>query len=84
MELTARQWDVHASKSARRTINPIRSIVDNMKLEPHPQKKMISLSIGDPTLFGNLETCPKIIDSLVEKARSFKYNGYPPAIGTLY
>ena len=39
-------WMVKASDFAKTTFNPIRSIVDSMKLEPHPEKHMIALSIG--------------------------------------
>ena len=41
------EWDVKASNFAKSTFNPIRSIVDGMKLTPHPEKKMIALSIGN-------------------------------------
>lgn len=41
-----RQWSVSASQFAKSTFNPIRSIVDSMKLEPNPNKHMIALSIG--------------------------------------
>jgi hypothetical protein len=34
---------VAASLCAKRTVNPIRSIVDNLKVEPNPAKEMISL-----------------------------------------
>jgi len=39
-------WNVPASDIARNTFNPIRSIVDGMKLTPNPEKPMIALSIG--------------------------------------
>lgn len=41
-----RRWDVKVSKFATNTVNPIREIVDNLKLEPNPEKQMIALSIG--------------------------------------
>jgi len=42
-----RQWSViPASSMAKNTDNPIRSIVDGMKLTPNPDKQMIALSIG--------------------------------------
>lgn len=41
------RWDVRASDFARNTFNPIRSIVDGMKLTPNPRKQMISLSLGE-------------------------------------
>ena len=42
---------VRASEFAKNTFNPIRSIVDSMKLEPHPEKQMIALSIGKLLIF---------------------------------
>jgi tyrosine aminotransferase len=40
---------------AARTRNPIRQIVDNLKVHPNPEKEFISLALGDPTTFGNLK-----------------------------
>jgi tyrosine aminotransferase len=40
-------WDVPASRVARDTHNPIRAIVENLKLNPNPDKPMIALSIGE-------------------------------------
>jgi len=42
-----REWNVRASDMARKTRNPIRAIVDNLKIEPNPEKMMIALSIGE-------------------------------------
>jgi hypothetical protein len=41
------KWQVASSNTARNTHNPIRSIVENLRLEPNPQKTMIALSIGE-------------------------------------
>lgn len=41
-----KKWAVRASEFAKSTFNPIRFIVDSMKMEQHPDKYMISLSIG--------------------------------------
>ena len=49
------------SLSSLRTSNPIRKIVDHLKVDPHPEKKMIALSIGDPTVFGNLRTPVEVV-----------------------
>merc|ERR1712126_253446 len=43
------EWKVKASIVAKNTFNPIRNILETMVIEPNPDKKMISLSIGDPT-----------------------------------
>lgn len=62
-------------------MNPIRRIVDMMKIEPNPAKKLIPLTIGDPTLHGNF-LAPDHINSRIQTIlSSFKYNGYPHACG---
>ncbi|OXA65128.1 tyrosine aminotransferase [Folsomia candida] len=78
-----RQWTVRASEFAKCTFNPIRSIVDSMKLEPHPDKHMIALSIGDPTIFGNLKPHDAIIEAVQNALHKMKFNGYAPTVGYL-
>lgn len=41
------RWSVKPSDMANNTFNPIRDIVDSMKVKPNPAKAMISLSIGE-------------------------------------
>lgn len=41
------RWEVKPSEMANNTLNPIRAIVDGMKLTPNPDKTMIALSIGE-------------------------------------
>lgn len=72
---------VPMSEMASNTFNPIRSIVDGMKITPNPKKPMIALSIGDPTVFGNLPVPEEMDDAVIDKIRSHKYNGYNPSIG---
>lgn len=43
---TERHWNVKPSTFAVKTINPIRNIVQNLKVEPNPEKSFIPLSIG--------------------------------------
>ncbi|CAL4116174.1 unnamed protein product, partial [Meganyctiphanes norvegica] len=74
-------WDVPASSYALNTFNPIRNIVENMKINPNPEKKMIALSIGDPTVFGNLVPAETITNAVSESVQSGKYNGYGPSTG---
>ncbi|XP_042897792.2 tyrosine aminotransferase isoform X1 [Parasteatoda tepidariorum] len=78
---TKRTWDVRASKIAANTVNPIRSIVDNLHINPNPEKPVISLSIGDPTIFGNLKPCEEITSAVIESVTSMDYNGYAPSTG---
>ncbi|XP_041376310.1 tyrosine aminotransferase-like [Gigantopelta aegis] len=74
-------WDISLSMTANNTFNPIRNIVDGMKLTPNPDKDMIALSIGDPTVFGNLPNCVVAEDAIIEAVHSRKWNGYAPSIG---
>ncbi|CAG0888146.1 unnamed protein product [Darwinula stevensoni] len=76
-------WFVPASIFAKRTFNPIRDVVETLDLRPNPDKPMIALSIGDPTVFGNLGPCQEIIEAVLESVRSGSFNGYAPSTGYL-
>ncbi|KAJ9071444.1 hypothetical protein DSO57_1036794 [Entomophthora muscae] len=80
---TDREWRVNISEVAKRTCNPIRQVVDCMKVEPCASKHVISLSIGDPTVFGNFNVHPSIQESLIKQIKSCKSNGYGPSHGLL-
>ena len=43
---TITEWAVPSSECAKNTFNPIRNIVDGLKIVPNPNKEMIALSIG--------------------------------------
>jgi tyrosine aminotransferase len=74
-------WSVESSVMAKTTFNPIRNILETMKLEPNPNKQMISLSIGDPTVFGNLKPPQVVSDAIRESIDNGKKNGYAPSTG---
>ncbi|XP_061628562.1 tyrosine aminotransferase [Phyllopteryx taeniolatus] len=76
-------WEVKPSSMADNTLNPIRAIVDGMKLSPNPDKAMIALSIGDPTVFGNLPTDDLMLQAMKDAIDSQQYNGYAPSVGYL-
>lgn len=42
-----KEWNLKASDLSTNTINPIRSIVEGLKIEPNPEKHLIPLSIGE-------------------------------------
>ncbi|XP_021264684.1 tyrosine aminotransferase isoform X3 [Numida meleagris] len=75
------RWAVRASEMSKKTFNPVRAIVDSMKVEPNPKKAMISLSLGDPTVFGNLPTNDEVTRAMKEALDSGRYNGYAPSVG---
>lgn len=76
-------WSLSASAAALRTTNPIRALVDQLKIEPNPAKPIIQLSLGDPTLFGNLPF-PSHLADLITAAVHAPVGGsagYGPATG---
>ena len=75
------EWKVKASIVAKNTFNPIRNILETMDITPHPNKKMISLSIGDPTVFGNLKPPTEVVDAVKLSLESGSNNGYGPSTG---
>ncbi|KAG9329093.1 hypothetical protein JZ751_027078 [Albula glossodonta] len=77
------RWNIRASEMSRNTLNPIREIVDGMKLSPNPDKPMIALSIGDPTVFRNLPTDERVLQAMKDAIDSQQYNGYAPSVGYL-
>lgn len=42
-----RTWNVKPSKFAINTTNPIRAIVENLNVQPNPEKSFIPLSVGE-------------------------------------
>jgi len=71
-----------ASRLATQTFNPIRDILENMELRPNPDKKMISLSVGDPTVFGNLKPDSAVVEAVREALDSGDHNGYVSSVGS--
>lgn len=74
-------WNIKASSGAMNTSNPIREIIETMNLSGNPNKKVIPLSIGDPTIFGNLKPCEQILEALKKANDSGKHYGYQTASG---
>lgn len=75
-----KEWGVKASQAAKNTVNPLRAITDR-KNETNPAKDVISLSIGDPTVYGNLGTHEYVREKVKAAVDSHKYDGYPPSTG---
>ena len=40
-------WNLQPSEMSQNVVNPIRRIVDGMKIEPNPEKELIRLTIGE-------------------------------------
>lgn len=57
------------SRKAKRTHNPIRAIVDNLKPPQDHSKDMINLALGDPTVHGNLSAPQVVLDAVNKSVR---------------
>ncbi|QQP49811.1 Uncharacterized protein FKW44_010605, partial [Caligus rogercresseyi] len=77
----SKEWKIQESDFARNTFNPIRSLVMSLKSSANPSKDLIDLSLGDPTVFGNLKPHENIIKAFQDSLLSGKYNGYGPSTG---
>lgn len=78
-------WKVNSSDRAQRTINPIRNLVQNIKVNPNPDKEVIKLSVGDPTVYGNLKVNETIIDIYADILRnSSMVHGYSHSTGLVH
>jgi tyrosine aminotransferase len=75
-------WEVVSTTAlAERTTNPIRAIVDTIKPDPKHPKKMLALSIGDPTVDGNILPPQGLLDTMCATVKNCKHTGYGPAVG---
>jgi len=74
-------WNVQPSEVSVNTINPIRNIVENLKATPNPEKEVISLALGDPSVFGNFEPPKEAVEAIVEVVQGGKHNGYFASFG---
>lgn len=52
-----------------------------MDIKPHPEKDMIALSIGDPTVFGNLPRASEVTAAVIDAIQSGGNDGYPHSAG---
>ncbi len=77
------EWFIPASLSSKRTLNPIRAIVDKLVIPLNSGKSLIPLSIGDPTVFGNLQPPPTALAEMTRLLFEGKSNGYAPSTGTV-
>jgi tyrosine aminotransferase len=82
-------WNIVASRAAANTANPIRRIVDQLNIPCNPDKKLIPLSIGDPSVFGNMSPAPEVQAAVTLQITSHTQggasrHGYPPSTGYVF
>lgn len=74
-------WKVEPSTTAKNCRNFIREIVDTLDLQPNPEKPVIALSLGDPTVYGNLKPSPETVKAVIDIIEEGLCNGYAPSVG---
>jgi hypothetical protein len=60
------EWQVNASQFSQFTCNPVRKLVEQMKIEPNPDLQMIALSIGDPTIMSHIGKPDTVTNAIVK------------------
>jgi tyrosine aminotransferase len=71
------------STVAARTRNPIRAIVDSMKRDMSDPRSHIPLSLGDPTIFGNLLPPAALTEGVERSLKLSTHNGYVHSAGSV-
>lgn len=67
---------VPASDMSLQFKNSIRDLVQGTQLRPNPAKPLITLSVGDPTIFGNLRIAEETKQAVLNAVNSENCNGY--------
>ena len=65
-----RKWNTKMPYMIEHTLNPIRTLISEIQITPNEDYKMIPLSIGDPSVFGNFPAPIQAREAVVE-ARVF-------------
>ncbi|KAJ1504973.1 hypothetical protein HMI55_001790 [Coelomomyces lativittatus] len=73
--------NIHGSPLALNTHNRIREIVDHLNISPNPEKKMITLALGDPTQSTHFQLHPNGVEAVHRQLLSNQHNGYVPSFG---
>lgn len=59
-------WNISSSDFSKSTCNPVRKLVEQMKIEPNPSLQMIALSIGDPTVLSHIGKPDTVSDAIIK------------------
>lgn len=73
---TSGVWNLKMSMYAKNTENPHRTMAENSKVVPNSSKTVITLQMGDPTLFGNFSKPSNVIGALSKALGKDKFSYY--------
>lgn len=74
-------WSLSPSIHSLNTVNPVRESATSISLPSNFHKPTYSLAIGDPSKFSDFEAFPFVVDTVAEKLKANKGNGYTDAQG---
>lgn len=69
--------NLEMSNFAKRTLNPHRIMVESSKVMPNPKKEVITLQLGDPTIFRNFSHPPEAIAAIHRALDRDTFSYYP-------
>jgi len=69
-------WNINMSQFAKSTANPHRLMAENSKVIPNPSKSLITLQMGDPTIFGNFSRPLSAVDAIKRAVEKDKFSYY--------
>jgi tyrosine aminotransferase len=69
-------WDLKMSNYAQATANPHRIMAENSKVVPNPSLPIITLQMGDPTIFGNFERPIEVVGAIKKAVETDKFSYY--------
>jgi tyrosine aminotransferase len=75
-------WNVNTSEFAKSTSNPVRKLIEQMRIEPNPELTMIALSIGDPTIHSDIGKPESVARAIINCVNDKRFDGYTPSYGT--
>jgi tyrosine aminotransferase len=70
-------WNkIRATPYSKLSINPLRKLKFEQKIVPNPAKKVITLQIGDPSVYGNFPPPKQAVDAFEKSVRldTYLYN----------
>lgn len=71
-------WDsIEISDYAKLSINPLRKLKFEQKVKANPNKRVITLQLGDPSIFGNFPPPKEALEAFKNSVNvdTFLYNG---------
>lgn len=75
--ITSNTRTLEMSDFAKRTLNPHRIMVESSKVKPNPCKEVITLQLGDPTIFGNFSHPLEAVEAIHQALDRDTFSYYP-------